>query len=38
MKHAVLAALGVVALVIGLASRPLASVADPAPSYTPVPM
>jgi hypothetical protein len=38
MKQAALAALGVVALMFGLASTPLVSAASPAPSPTQVPM
>jgi hypothetical protein len=38
MKQAALAALGVVALVFGLASTPLVSAASPAPAATQVPM
>jgi hypothetical protein len=38
MKHAALAALGVVALVFGLASTPLVSAASPAATPTQVPM
>lgn len=38
MKHASLVALGIVALIAGLAWRPLVSSAQPSPTYTPVPV